>query len=137
MSYAESTFATDFGKYIRENRERLKLDHSFAVERKVKRVGARLNLISDFQPQQIPGLLSVKNGCDLKTLSNLDPSLKKYDAYQLCYTPAYVAVCWYKPRYYKHVYMIDAEKLANKIKLCDKSIDEEDAKELASFYFEL
>jgi hypothetical protein len=107
------------------------------LELKLKEHNKRLNFKSDFQPQQIPYLVQAQEGCVYKKLSDLDPSLKPFDSVQLCYTPSYAVICWYKPRQYKNVYFISAMVLKNLLSDKVKSLSEEEAKKLSNYTFQL
>lgn len=136
MAYSEKQFASEFSKFIKENATLHNLDFSMALELKVKEAPKRLNFKTDFQPQQIPYLVQAQNGCVYKKLSDLDPSLKPFDSVQLCFTPSYAVICWYKPRQYKKVYFISAIVLKDLIDTGVKSITEDEARSHANYIFE-
>ena len=135
MSYCESDFASEFSKWLRMQRKEGNYLFSFAVEHKVCKK-RRLNFTSDFQDQQLPSLYQTKHECIYYKLSDLDIGRKPYDAFTMCFEPAYIAVLWYKLRQPKTFYMVDIDKIYV-FKETHKSITEEECKTLADFIITL
>jgi hypothetical protein len=65
-------------------------------------------------------------------LSDADPGIKPFDAFQLCNVPAFVVACWYEPRKKVEVCWIDIDVFLEEIKNSNrKSITLERALALA------
>ncbi len=137
MSYLETDFTAEMSPLISKDAEAYNLDMSFAVEYKTKKAGTRLNFKSDFEPQQIPYLLRAQDGCVYKKLSDIDRTLKPFDAFQICNVPSYVIICWYKPRKYKNVYIISAKTLKMFMDKKNKSMTEDDARKMCVNSFDI
>jgi hypothetical protein len=105
-------------------------NHSCAIEYKTKPFKKRMNYKSDFEPQQLPYLERATTTRVYKKLSDMDPSLKPFDAFLLVKAKAYVIAGWYKIREYKNVYVIPIESIL-KHKESNKSLSEDDAKTLS------
>lgn len=145
--YNEKKFASEFSKWLRIMKKSVPEPlrptnywyRSMAVEYKLKKANQHLNFKSHFEPQQLPKLHEAKHGCIYKKLSDLDPSLKPCDAIQICYSPAYVIVCWYHKgtKNPKHVYMIDIDIVLQERYDGKKSISEERARDIAETTFYL
>lgn len=140
MPYNEKKFTSEFNKWLREMKKSIPEEerlHNFwwkstALEYKLKPADKYLNFKSHFEPQQLPKLFEAKHGCVYKKLSDLDPSLKPFDAFQICYSQAFVVVCWYHKgtKNPKHVYMVDIDDIYREMKT-KKSLTEERASDLA------
>lgn len=137
MAYVETDFTAEMSSLIKKHGEEYDLDMSFAVEYKTKKAKTRLNFKSDFQPQQIGYLLRAQDQCVYLKLSDIDPSLKPFDALQICHVPSYLIVCWYSPRVYKNVYVISAKTLQKFIEEGNKSLSEQEASSLAVNSFDI
>jgi len=82
-----------------------------AYELKIKKDNKPLNLTHDLQPQQLPSLIKAKQQCLHKKLSDVDPSLKPFDALQICNVPSFLVCCWHTPRQPKILYWMDPIKI--------------------------
>ena len=133
MPYQEKHFASDFSLWLKTKQL---LKFSFAVEFKLKPYPKRLNFKSDFQPQQIPALLKTKHQCIYKKLSDMDPSLKPFDALQICNSKSFVAILFYKPRSPKTFQMIDIDQL-QLFATTHKSLNQDEAKLICDYEFTL
>ncbi len=109
---------------------------SAAIEYKVKQGNNTLHLERDFQPQQLNYLSRAKSDCVYHKLSDLDPGMKPFDAFQICGVAAFVVVCWYRPREAKAVYFLPIEKVLIYMKTSLK-IKETDAKGMALLTLDL
>lgn len=137
MAYLEADFTSDFKSYLKKLPKNHVLKTNAAFEFKLKHVGKRLNFKHDFQPQQLPYLWQTYTDCVYKKLSDMDPGLKPYDAMQLCFSPAYVVICWYEPRKHKAVYILHIKDIWPLAEKGIKSISEEEAISLAIYSFNL
>jgi len=136
MPYNEKQFQSAFSKFIREAHQYGDHMESSAFELKIKKKGKRLNFNHDFQPQQLSKLLQAKHGCVYKKLSDADPSMKPYDASQICYAKAFVVVMWYEPRKLKEMIWIDIDNLMlwRQTNGDPKSINENEARSIGFIY---
>ncbi len=122
-----------FTKYIRETC----FAKTCAWELKLTKGNLGL-AFSSFQPQQLPSLLKAKHGCVYKKLSDADPTLKPFDAFQICNADAYVVACWYRERIGITAYWIDIDVFMEMIKVSvRKSIKEVEAAKFAFFTHQL
>lgn len=135
MSYCEKDFASDFSRWLRNERKQGRMKFTFAIEHKVCKKN-RLNFNSDFQIQQLPSLEQTKHDCIYYKMSDLDVGRKPYDAWTMCFEKAFVAVMFYAPRKPKTFYMIDIDKIIEFNKI-NKSITEQECSELAECTFNL
>lgn len=115
MSYKEKNLTADFSKWLRKDPKATMLQFLFAVEFKLKHGKESLHLIRDFQPQQISSLLKATNGCVYHKISDMGMGLKPFDSLQICYAPAFVAICWYEPRKRKTLYFIDVRDIKKRL----------------------
>lgn len=99
--------------YLRKGTKNFR--YSFVYELKIKHNNKPLNIKSDLQPQQIPSLIKARTKCLHKKLSDMDPSLKPFDALQLCNVPAFLICCWYTPHKPKILYWMDPIKIQQTI----------------------
>jgi hypothetical protein len=81
-------------------------------------------------------LLKASTGCLYKKLSDIDPTMKPFDAFQICNAPAYVVLAFIgKERKSKTnrrtIYFIPAREIDEKIKRGELLLTESGAKELA------
>lgn len=137
MSYKEKDLTADFSKWRRTNPKACIIRFNWGVEFKLKYVGKSLHLIRDFQPQQVSKLLETKYGCVYTKHSDMSIGLKNYDATQICYSPAFVAVCWYEPRVRKTLYFVDVSDIKRRIDGGYLKYIEADAKGEAVYTIEL
>ena len=93
-----------FSKWVREN----KYNKSAAWELKLCKNGHAL-AFSAFQEQQLTSLYQAKHACVYKKLSDFDPSLKPYDASQICNAEAWVVAGWHHDRKGITAYWIDID----------------------------
>lgn len=115
-------------KYLRQDN----IKHTSVFEYKIiKHPKKSLNLISDFQPQQIPMLLKAENSALYKKLSDLDPTLKPFDAVLIVKAPAYVVALYYTPRKKNRVYFLRVGRLKAEIDNNNFLLDELKAESLA------
>ena len=115
-----------FTKWVRQNYK-----ESAAWELKVCKQGRALAYTA-FQPQQIPSLLKAKHECIYKKLSDMDPSLKPFDALQICRSKAYVVVVWYKPYCLKEAVWLDIDAFVHEQETSQrKSLTQERARQIA------
>ena len=134
--YHETDFTADMSKYLKGLPNTHPIKITWAVEYKVCGPHKRLNYKSAFQPQQIPYLEKVRYSCVYKKLSDLDPSIKEFDAFQICHAPAYVAICWYTPRKLKAAHWIPIEHITEH-KKTHKSISYLESTQFAEYIFNL
>lgn len=134
--YHEADFASDMSKFLKSLPENHPLKISFAVEYKICSSHKRLNFKNGFQPQQLPYLERARISCVYKKLSDLDPSLKPFDAVQLCFVPSFVSICWYSPRKLKQAHWIPIERIMEHQKT-HKSISYTESKQLSEHIFDL
>jgi len=132
MAYNERKLASDFSRWLRKSKHSHVLKFTFALELKIKHGDQTLNLKRDFQPQQIPSLLGVLKGCLYHKISDAGRGLKPFDCFNMCHTPAFIGVCWYKPRAKKVLYLLDPRELEDKVK-----ITRTDAEQMAIYAVDL
>lgn len=129
----EKDFQSKFTKWIKD----IGYSASAAFELKLCKEGEAL-AYSSFQPQQLPSLLKVKNGCLYRKISDADRGLKPYDASILCHAEAWVVAGWHYERRGIMVYMIDIDVfLAEQKQSTRKSLTEERAAKIANKHFVL
>ncbi len=75
---------------------------------------------SSFQPQQLPSLMQAKHGCVYKKLSDADPTLKPFDALQICHAKSYVIACWWHEGKGITAYWIDIDFFITEQKQSDR-----------------
>ena len=137
MPYKEKDLTADFSKYLRTNPDATKIKFTFGVEFKCKHGKEKLHLIRDFQSQQLPALLQTAHSCVYVKQSDMSLGLKCYDAMQICYSPAFVGVMWYKPRQPKLLYLIDIRDIDHIMQNKCVTLTEEEASKLAVFTIKL
>lgn len=121
-----------FTKWVRSESNTI-LKTSFTVELKLVKSPSKSLPFSAFQPQQLPMLHKAKHGCVYKKLSDADPSLKPFDAFQICSAQSFVGVIFYKPNEAKHLHLIDIDSfLYFKKTASRKSITELQCQDLAT-----
>jgi hypothetical protein len=135
MSYVEKDFSSDFSKWLRAKQKSGEFLFTFARELKVCKK-PRLNFTQDFQNQQLPCLLQTKHECINYKLSDLDVGKKPFDAFTLCYEPAYVVVLFYKIRKPKTFYFLDIDAVMEFME-SNKSATEADCKKICDYQFTL
>lgn len=135
MPYPEKKLTSDFSAFLRKNKDAIPM--SFACEFKVKKGKQKLDLIRDFQPQQLPSLRQAKHSCLYHKISDMSVGMKPFDSFQICLTPAFVGVLWYTPRKPKILYMIDIDNIDFVMKNKVKKITEEEAKNISTYIFKL
>jgi len=148
--YNEKKFQTDFAAWLRKKQKSIPIiqrktnfwHRTMALEYKALPTNKRLNWKSHLQPQQLPSLYKAKHGCIYKKISDIDPSLKPFDAFQICHSPAFLVVCWFSkaptlPRT-KTVYLLDPDIILREIdQYKTKSLTQQRAEEIATLYFDL
>ena len=127
----EKIFTSKLSKWLKYNAKRLGGEKNFGpVESKVS-YEKRFNLKSGFKKHQIPNLLEIKKTVVTYKIPDFDRTLQK--PWDLdCYSnsmPA-IAIQWYE-RAVKKFYLIDPDDINNFIIAGNKSITEEDAKDMA------
>lgn len=135
MSYSERDLTADFSRFRRKDPKAAILQFTFAIEFKLKHNKEKLNLLQDFQAQQIPSLLQASQSCIYHKISDQSMQLKPFDSLQICYSPAFVGVMWYKLRQPKVLYLIHINQIEDWLKKEYNKITEEDAKQAAIFTF--
>lgn len=111
MPYTERNLASEFSKWLRKSPNKHVLQFPFALELKIKRKGHKLNIKNDFQPQQIPSLMQVLEGCLYHKISDMAKGAKPFDSFQMCHSPAFIGVMWYEPRKPKILYLLDPREI--------------------------
>lgn len=136
MPYDERKFASEMRQIVKTSSF---FKTSTAIEYKLKLKGKRLNFKSDFQPQQLEYLKRSAEHPEgvYHKISDMDPSLKPFDAMYLIYAKAYVIVCWYDKGKSKNVYVIPYHVICNLVEKGVKSISEEDSQKLSSLFIKL
>lgn len=124
----EKDVQSRFSKWIRQGF----FPQSAAFELKLTKGNKALSF-SGFQEQQLPMLHKAKHGCVYKKLSDMDPSLKPFDALQICYANSFVVACWYHERKPITAYWIDIDHFLEEQKTSTrKSLTEQRASQLAT-----
>jgi hypothetical protein len=136
MSFKESDLTALYSKYLRTN-YCPELKHTNAIEFKCKKGNVKLHLVRDFQPQQLPELFNAFSGCVYHKMSDLGIGIKPFDSFQICYSPAYVGVMWYRPRKPKILYLIHIKEIMKFLQEDKKLISETDAVENATYIIKL
>lgn len=93
---------------------------------------------SRIEPHQITSLKKAKHACIYHKISDQSAGFKPFDAFQICHSPAFLVILFYKQRQPKITYWIDIDDLLHLIKSSKrKSITEEQAKQLATYIYEI
>lgn len=98
----EKQFQSLFTKYAKKN-----FRTTSAFELKICKTN-RL-AYSKFQPHQLPALYKAKHSCVFHKISDQSAGYKPWDAFNLCNSPAYIVILFYKPRQPKEFIMIDID----------------------------
>ena len=137
MSYSERDLTADFSRFRRKNPNASKLAFTFALELKLKHNKEKLHIIRDFQPQQIPTLIQASKSCVYHKISDQGMALKPFDSFQICYSPAFVGVCWYVPRLQKRLYLCEVKHFETWLETGYNKITEAEIAAVALFIFDL
>lgn len=105
MPFTEKQLTSLFSKFMRKDGNK-QLPFSFAVEFKVKKNKETLNLVSGFEPQQIPMLLQAQEENVYHKISDMSRASKPFDSFNLRKVRSFVGIMWYKPRKPKILYLI-------------------------------
>lgn len=126
MPFQEKDMQSLFTKYIKQN-----YPHSAVFELKISKTKSLA--FKRVEPHQITALKKAKHTCVYHKISDFSPEAKPFDAFQVCNTPAFLVILFYKPRKPKTTYWIDIDDwyFHTKISL-KKSITEDEVKALAS-----
>jgi hypothetical protein len=130
MKYNERQLISEFSKFIRLNPDKF-YRSTCAIEFKiVKHPKKTLNLVFDFQPQQLQCLLLAQHSCLKHKISDMSMGAKPFDFFQICGAPSYVAVLFYKPKCPKIIYFININTILA-LKLNDNLLNEQTAGKFA------
>lgn len=136
MSFTERDLTGLFHKYLRTEKP-ANLQHSYAIEFKIKKGNQKLHLTRDFQPQQLGALQQVADSCLYHKLSDMSMGIKPFDGVSICHSKAYIGVLWYKPREPKLLYLIPIQQIKSIIDLGEKSISEFAAEKVSDHIIKL
>lgn len=125
----ERELTAKFSYFLRKVKKPPFLNQTYAIEFKLLKKN-RLNFNSDLRPVQIPSLLQARNDCLYYKISDQSSGTKPFDAFQICYSSAYLAIGFFNER---EIYFIPVEKLDLK----KISISKEEIKKLSKYTIDL
>lgn len=89
---------------------------------------------SRLEGHQEVALLKAKHSCVYHKISDQSLGFKPFDAFQICYSPAFVVVLFYTPRKPKIYYWIDIDDWVEHVSVSPRrSLTQEAAEKLASY----
>lgn len=134
MSYRESDFQSEFTKWLRTKAEELGMGYTFGYDLKITKTNSMP--FTAVKPHQITSLKKTKHGCIRHKISDQAVGFKPFDGMQICNSPAYLIILYYKKGDRKVMYFVDIDDYISFVG--DKSrggLPEETAKTMAKHIF--
>ena len=127
----EQRFCTELKKWLHHN-----FPHTCFIEAKIATGTSPLNYKNNIKDHQTMSLLMIQNGSFSYKISDMDRLQKPFDLFHAYKDRAYYAIIWIR-RGNKTFYLIEPSAIQSRIDRGDKSLTEEDAKQIAYLIGEL
>lgn len=107
MGYNETDFQSEFTKWLRTKGKELKMNFTFDYDLKITKTNSMP--FTSVKPHQITSLLKSKHECIHHKISDQSMGFKPFDGFQICDSPAYLIIMYYKKGEQKRMYFIDID----------------------------